>query len=734
MPSHTVKQAKVMSAISHGWHPDSGSVAKIPLKVAKEFHAADAGHKYGKGGKHKADGGAVEGAMHHVRHYAKKADGGGDLDETPDPFAAEKFVPPPIAASMPQTAQHDVEALRNFATTNRPDQSQENVRFKTASPLANITDEDIERGTNAAMSAGTGMGAPKGFTAKGAKMVGDIHDAVLEATGHYGAPDSSTLSKTLKTFYPKDIAASAAYLGVAPEDLPALKSHMTPGAVAAFEKHYDKIVGSKPQAGFPKAHVLTPAQEEMLHGPGGAYAEESTPTARNEQSMQDYEDYIDSAQEHDQLINEGGISDRQPSKSVVKDNPHPTKDDLHPSLIPPDLEQKAGKLGLNVSAFHGTPYNFSEFKLPEEMGKMPEIGVHFGTLKAALDRNFDVTGNGHENMRRYFARNEGIERANNNLALTSDFSPKWKIIPSKIGISKPLNLFDLGTWTPSRIAEGLTTKPEFSHSEIKSALGSYHPADLNGKSAQTAMVNLRKLIESKGYDSISYRNAVEDPGSTSYIIWNLNKARSFYAKFDPAHANSRNIGAGLAGLSLVPLGLRQASGEPEQKAKGGEVKKKHPQIDEDPQDHEFINFASGGLIDSHIPGRTDKIPMKVATGAYVLPADIPSALGQGNSKAGAEILKKMFTHGAYGLPPPNIHGKEFRAPHMLNNHFSKHADGGEADHVPIVAAGGEYVIHPDVVKAVGGGSMSKGHKVLDQFVLHTRKQNINTLKKLKPPK
>lgn len=53
MPSSTEKQAKVMSAIAHGWHPTHGSVAKIPLGVAKEFHAADAGHKYGakRGGK-----------------------------------------------------------------------------------------------------------------------------------------------------------------------------------------------------------------------------------------------------------------------------------------------------------------------------------------------------------------------------------------------------------------------------------------------------------------------------------------------------------------------------------------------------------------------------------------------------------------------------------------------------------------------------------------------------------
>jgi len=47
MPSKSIKQAKVMSAISHGWKP-TGKAAKIPVKVAKEFHSADKGHKYGK--------------------------------------------------------------------------------------------------------------------------------------------------------------------------------------------------------------------------------------------------------------------------------------------------------------------------------------------------------------------------------------------------------------------------------------------------------------------------------------------------------------------------------------------------------------------------------------------------------------------------------------------------------------------------------------------------------------
>lgn len=55
MPSKSVKQAKTMSAIAHGWKP-KGKAAGIPVKVAKEFHSADAGKKYGHTTKSKSKG------------------------------------------------------------------------------------------------------------------------------------------------------------------------------------------------------------------------------------------------------------------------------------------------------------------------------------------------------------------------------------------------------------------------------------------------------------------------------------------------------------------------------------------------------------------------------------------------------------------------------------------------------------------------------------------------------
>ena len=48
-----------------------------------------------------------------------------------------------------------------------------------------------------------------------------------------------------------------------------------------------------------------------------------------------------------------------------------------------------------------------------------------------------------------------------------------------------------------------------------------------------------------------------------------------------------------------------------------------------------------GPIPSPVAGRTDHLPMHVSSGSYVLPADIVSALGDGNTDAGAAKLDQM---------------------------------------------------------------------------------------------
>jgi len=51
-----------------------------------------------------------------------------------------------------------------------------------------------------------------------------------------------------------------------------------------------------------------------------------------------------------------------------------------------------------------------------------------------------------------------------------------------------------------------------------------------------------------------------------------------------------------------------------------------------------------------------------------------------------------------------------------------------------VAAGGEYVVHPDHVRRIGGGDIDTGHDILDRFVKLQRQKHIKDLKGLKPPK
>ncbi len=150
-------------------------------------------------------------------------------------------------------------------------------------------------------------------------------------------------------------------------------------------------------------------------------------------------------------------------------------------------------------------------------------------------------------------------------------------------------------------------------------------------------------------------------------------------------------------------------------------------------------FASGGVAKPHsgflhspVPGRTDKLPVSVAGGSYVLPADHVSALGQNNSLAGSEIVNKTFKLGPYGTTPTKLRGSKVTVPH-LDFRSSKFADGGATEDVPIIAAGGEIVIPPEAI-IERFGDLEKGHKALDKWVIDTRKKHIRTLRGLAPPK
>jgi hypothetical protein len=169
-----------------------------------------------------------------------------------------------------------------------------------------------------------------------------------------------------------------------------------------------------------------------------------------------------------------------------------------------------------------------------------------------------------------------------------------------------------------------------------------------------------------------------------------------------------------------------------------------------------------GPIMSTGAGRTDNVPMHVPSGAYVIPADVVSHMGEGNSMAGLKMLNLMYNPqpynaqgGPYGAPmgkakmgkgaamphaaPPSLRQPTALAPTPAGPApmDPRQARGGQvpgdADATPIAASGGEFVISPAEVKRLGEGDLGKGHRLLDAFVMALRKDHIKTLQKLPGP-
>lgn len=143
-----------------------------------------------------------------------------------------------------------------------------------------------------------------------------------------------------------------------------------------------------------------------------------------------------------------------------------------------------------------------------------------------------------------------------------------------------------------------------------------------------------------------------------------------------------------------------------------------------------------GPIMSAVPGRTDHHAMSVPAGAYVLPADHVSSLGQGNTQAGMAVLGKMFGGGGpfgVGRNMPITHGAGVpRPPRALSDKGGARGEG-TGHPVPIMAAGGEFVIPPSVVAQIGQGNIAHGHQILDKWVVSNRNRHVATLKKLPGP-
>jgi hypothetical protein len=283
----------------------------------------------------------------------------------------------------------------------------------------------------------------------------------------------------------------------------------------------------------------------------------------------------------------------------------------------------------------------------------------------------------------------------------------------------------------------------------------------------TPMERAINLARKEGADLLVLHNMVDMAGwgwggepHTQFAILNTKGVRHIEAKFDPSQLHLRHSHAGLVGGGLLGYGLLGQKDQGDGMKKGGRTpmaaggfnaSKWIPRPSLGAQvrpvggamPRAIAPKPAGGLIHSSIPGRTDKIPMNVKGGSYIMPASVVSGMGQGNTLAGADALNKLFSQGPYGdkmqkfgTPKPNFgHPMRMAAPQMRMPKVAA-AGGAEEgdDHVPIIVAGGEYQVPPEVVQRLGGGNMKRGHQILDELVMHIRRQTIKDMKAERPPK
>lgn len=214
-------------------------------------------------------------------------------------------------------------------------------------------------------------------------------------------------------------------------------------------------------------------------------------------------------------------------------------------------------------------------------------------------------------------------------------------------------------------------------------------------------------------------------GAPSMPQWFIAGAKDYGSDLSDAasgnmHGPSFVNRASLADLDTAVNSSKRADSEPEGRAFGGSASSEnwlaHSAMRGMQQNH-------AGPINSSVAGRTDHIPMNVASGSYVVPADIVSGLGQGNTAAGHQVINKMFHSGPYDEAVGSF-GRTAKPPRM------KFAEGGS---VPIMAAGGEHVLTPDQVSRLGGGDMKHGHEILDAWIKHERNKINKEQKKLPGP-
>ena len=197
-----------------------------------------------------------------------------------------------------------------------------------------------------------------------------------------------------------------------------------------------------------------------------------------------------------------GIYKLNTKEKAIAEAYHKAKSDgTNPELVKA-VEQslketpQAGSVGVggDVKLYHGTYADIKEFKTQEDsnngaMGE--ELGVHFGTKEAALDKLKENAGD------EDYAKGQ--------------ISKGGRVIEAEAEIKTPLQVkTDVGDWSDiNKVKEALSDN--FTAKELKEI---------------KTIKQLRDFIISKGYDAVEYPNNYEGKkGEKSYIILNPSTAK-----------------------------------------------------------------------------------------------------------------------------------------------------------------------------------------------------------------
>jgi hypothetical protein len=268
------------------------------------------------------------------------------------------------------------------------------------------------------------------------------------------------------------------------------------------------------------------------------------------------------------------------------------------------------------------------------------------------------------------------------------------------------------TGTPSGV--GWLTKPESGFLSYKAApiQNTQQQEQLNSLLAGLDPV-LRGLFQQKGIAAAGGGSIHFDDGGltvsqnpmkqVSDALSTLKDAKM--QEFKPKFLTPRTAATGFPKAEYSPL---KQMAPISRVAKGGLPKEYH---EASPKGHnpEFITGITGFYADGRGTGQSDDIPALLHDGDYVMDAETVSALGDGSSKAGREVLDKFRN----------------QVPHEAKV-------GGHV--VPAKIADGEYVFPSSFVSALGKGDNKRGAEILDglrkKLREHKRKAPLDKI----PPK